>query len=466
MENTHLYIYVITMLPLALYLTFQSETKYKFVTFVIVYWLLAGPTLNTELFIVNIESWYFDIQPARFIFIVFTVYLIALWGTHRRKRIRENGRDNEEIPNAVGNPAFEKFLYIFLALYLLVNIIHTRDVLTMREIAASYTNLLVFPVIYLVLKKTADSGMIKTVFRALLIVCILSGIVGIYQFLVDPYFLRIGAEFLAFGTSLRANGIYRAEYLQGSFLLLGIIVALITIHSKIGKVFLIPLFLIAIVLTFHRATWIITLLVFTLYLIKVKKMKVWQLTIIGVFMIIFVYIVLDINPSILARFADNPIVIDRLTSDTMKDRMALYNMVFHHIPQYFLFGVGSTESDIYFHGVLQAGGSLEVALGERGGIHNLYFLMAFFHGTPTALIFTIFLISSFIYFWQKMSHEGKYYFIVTTILLIYIMQNLVNMFYLYHDFGLLLAIFLGVSIAVHQRKINLDRVIQNEKTNR
>lgn len=462
MENTPFYIYVITMLPLALYLTFQSETKYKFVTFVIVYWLLAGPTLNTELFIVNIESWYFDIQPARFIFIVFTVYLIALWGTQRRKRIRENGRDNEEIPNAVGNPAFEKFLYIFLALYLLANIIHTRNVLTMREIAASYTNLLVFPVIYLVLKRTADFGMMKTIFSALLIVCVITSIIGIYQLFLDQDFMRIGSSYLAFGDLIRSNGIYRVDFLQGSFLLIGVVVTFITIRRRIGKIILILLFLVGIATTFHRTTWFITIVVFIVYFIKGKKLKLWQLTATSIFSVIFLYFFLQVNPLFLKPFEDSLFVKDRLGMDTWTDRVLLYEIVLSRMPGNFFFGVGGVKSEVYLQDVLSAGGSIDVASGERGGVHNLYLLTAFFYGVPVALFFTIFCISCFVYFWRKANHKQKFYFIPLSIILTYILQNLLNMFYLYHDFGILMAIFLGISIAVNRKNFDLDSLITNE----
>lgn len=466
MENTHFYIYVITMLPLALFLTFQSETEHKFATFVIVYWLLAGPTLNTELFIINIEAWYFDIQPARFIFIIFTVYLIILWGTHRRKRVRENASDNEEIPSAVGNPAFEKFLYIFLALYLLANIIHIRDVLTMREIAASYTNLLVFPVIYLVLKKTADSGMIKTFIKALLIVCVISSIIGIYQFSVDQYFMRIGSSYQAFGNLIRSNGIYRVDFLQGSFLLIGVVVVLITIRRRIWKMVLILLFLVGIVFTFHRTTWFITIVVFVVYLIKGKELKFWQLTATSIFLVIFSYFFLQVNPSLLKPVEDSLFIRERLGMDTWTDRLMLYNMALRRIPSCFFVGVGGVKSEIYLQDVLRAGGTIEVALGERGGIHNLYLLTAFIYGVPVALFFTIFCISCFAFFWRKINQKRKFYFIALSIILTYMLQNLLNMFYLYHDFGILMAIFLGISIAIHLRNSGLDSLMVSKADGR
>lgn len=443
------------MLPLALFLTFQSETKYKFVTFVIVYWLLAGPTLNTELFIVNIESWYFDIQPARFIFIAFTVYLITLLGTQRRIRIRENARDNEEIPNAVGNPVFEKFLYIFLALYLLANIIHTGDVLTMREIAASYTNLLVFPVIYLVLKKTADSGMIKTIFRALLVVCILSSIVGIYQFFVDPDFLRWGFKLGAFAGFKRANGIYWAEYLQGSFLLTGIVTALIIVKSTIKKTLLILLMLTGIVLTFHRATWIITLLVFIIYFVVIKRIKLWQFIALCVVSALVIRMFLDIDTSFSQTFRDSSFVNERLSTDTWTDRIMLYNMALQRIPKYFFFGVGSPKSEVYMHGVMEIGGEIEVAMGEIGGIHNLYLLTAFFHGVPAALFLLLFCITCLIYFLKKMKPKYAIYTIPFATIFIYFLQNMLNTFFLHHEFSLLLAICCGIGVAAYKNDMKL-----------
>jgi hypothetical protein len=127
-------------------------------------------------------------------------------------------------------------------------------------------------------------------------------------------------------------------------------------------------------------------------------------------------------------------------------------MALREIPKCFLFGVGSPRSEIYFHGVLSAGGTLEVAIGEVGGIHNIYLLIAFFYGVPTALFFTIFCISGFFYFWNKLDSGGKHYFIAGSIISVYILQNLINMFQLYNDFGLLMAIFIGMSVATYKKK--------------
>lgn len=460
MNTVPFYAYILISLFLSIFLITKSDTKYKFVTSILVYWLFTGPTLNTEYFIIDIKGWYFDIQPSRFIFVIFTIYLIvALMMRYRMQRIERIGKDRKEQQCKVPNPIYEKFLYLFLVFYFIAGLTHLDDVLSLREFVASFSHLLTFFVIYLVLKYYADNGMIKTLFQTIVIVCAISSIVGIYQYAVDPEFLRIGLRFRAYGEAMRANGIYGAEYFQGSFLLTGLAIVLITIKSKFKKIPLVLLILVGIVCTFHRATWFITVLVLIMYMLMVIKMRLWKFAIICTVVSVVFYSYLTFNPDFFTEYEDTSFIEERLMVDTHTDRLMLYEMAINRIPQHFLFGVGSPASDVYLQGVLRAGGSLDVAMGEVGGIHNLYLLIAFFQGVPAALFFTLFCFTCLVFFLRRVISSGVFFFAATTTIVTYFAQNLLNMLYIYGDFGLFLGIMLALSINVYQRETSTREIV-------
>lgn len=433
--------YLLIALIITAYLTKKSKTEYRLITFIMIFWIFAGSLLSQDQYIFKIKGLFFELQADRIILLIFTIYYIILWSSHRKQNI------NEE---KTINPLFEKFLLLFLILYLFSNIMHLRDVLTIKDLIASYTRLFSFPIIYLIIKKTVDEGMVKSLITALLMVCIISSFVGIYQFLVDPEFFRYGSGFLAFTGKVRANGIFRAEYVQGCYLISGLAVVLTILKNKVIKFTLFTLFLLAIIFTFHRASWIITLTILFLYIFKIIRLKIWQFIFVSPVFITFILLLMKFSPSFFTNLEDKPVVTEGIMRDTVTGRFALYNMAFSEIPKYLLFGVGSPKSEIYYHSVMRAIGSEDVATGLQGGIHNLYIQTAFFFGLPTAIIFTIFIILIVLYFWKKAIPENKTYFIPLAMIMAFMMINLSNMFYLYTEYGLLLAIFLGMFIGLKQ----------------
>jgi hypothetical protein len=452
MNEVYFYIYIIVTFLIAIYLILKNNPAHKFITFITAYWLLAGSVLNTEYFIIDIKGLPFDLQPPRIIFILFTIYLILVW-VGKIKNIRVNTQE----------PKFERYLYIYVLLSIIVNVIHTIDLLTIKDIILNSTEILTFLVIYLVLKRTADSEMINVLGKALLIVCIFSSIIGIYQFLVNPLFFRLGSERVAFAGLLRSNGIFHAEYMQSYFLIPGIILTLFTVRRKLLKYGLIGLFLFGIIFTFHRMSWIITILLFTLYFIEVKKRKAWQMVAVGgivVAIILLFYSNFSLN---ISEIKSSSFVQERLFADTVTGRIALYKGALKEIPEHWLLGVGGIHSDPFYWTILSAGGSEKVALGETGGaIHNEYILIGFLYGLPVLFFFCGFLILSLIYFFRKSKGKSKFFFIPTLFIVMFMAANISNMFSLSCDIGLLLAIYLGIGVAVYQKNIDVSRLV-NER---
>jgi len=449
MDATYFYIYVVVTLLIAAYLTLKSDSSNKSITFIIAYWILAGSVLNTEYFIIDIQSLPFDFQPDRIIFILFSIYLFFTY---------TSGHTNERVNTE--NLKFEKYLYLYIFLSIIVDIIHTIDILSLKDIILDTTKILTFLVIYLVLKRTADSEMLKVVGKALLIVCAISSLIGIYQFLIDPFFFRIGSERIAFAGHLRSNGVFGAEYMQSYFLIPGIVVALFTIRNDLLKYSLISLFSLGIIFTFHRMSWIIAIFLFTLYLIKIKKKNAWQIIAVGVYLVVALMYFSSIFSLNLAQISGSSVVKERLLEETMSDRMGYYTMALEKIPQSWLIGFGSKKSKVYYYGMLEVEPSY--ASGRKGGIHNVYLAIAFYQGIPVMVLYTFFVILAFYNFWNLSKFKHIFYFIPALETIKYILLNITNGFLLYKDLGLLLAIFLGTGVAIYQKNIDMSNVIVNE----
>ena len=448
MNEIYFYFYVFVTFLIAVYLTLKSNPTHKYITFIIAYWILAGSVLNTEYFIIDIKRLPFDLQPNRIILILFTIYLILVWAG-KIKNVRVN----------IKEPKFERYLYLYIFLSRVVTIIHTMDILNLKDLILSSTRILSFLVIYLVLKRTADNRMIETLFKALIIVCIFSSIIGMYQFIFDNYFFRFGQESPAFAGYLRSNGVYFGGYIQNYFLVPAIVLVLFTVRKEILRYSLIALFFIGIIVTFHRASVFSVILILSLYFIWINKKKVWQVVTTGSIIVSLIFLFsLFFIPNI-NNVKRSPLVQERLLVDTVTGRIALYNMAIKELPESFLFGVGGTKSDVYYRGILSAGGSKKVASGEVGGIHNLYLGMAYFQGFPLAIIFILFLLMSFNYFFMLSKTISIVYFIFMFYIITYFLRNMTQGAGLSTYPGLLLAILLGIGVAVYQKNIDVSRFI-------
>lgn len=449
MNITYFHIYVVVTFLITAHLTLKSNSSNKYITFIIAYWILAGSVLNTSYFIIDIQSLPFDFQPDRIIFILFSIYLFFTYiSEHNSERF------NTE------NLKFEKYLYIYIFLSITVDIIHTIGVLSLKDVILNATKIFTFLVIYLVLKRTADREMLKVAGKALLIVCTISSLIGIYQFLIDPFFFRIGSERIAFAGYLRSNGIFGSELSQSYFLIPGIVVTLFTIRNNLLKYGLIALFSLSIIFTFHRMSWIITILTLALYLIKVKKKNAWQIIAVGVYLVVALTYFSSVFSLNLTNISRSDLVQERLLEKTMSDRITYYTMVLKKIPQSWLIGFGSRKSKVYYSGMLEVEPSY--ASGERGGIHNGYLAIMFYRGIPVMILYTFFLILAFYNFWTLAKFKHIFYFIPSFELVKYILLNITNSVDLYNDLGLLFAIFLGTGVAVYQKNIDMSDVIVNE----
>ena len=393
----------------------------------------------------------FNLQFSRIIIIMFTMYFLATLALERKYKKKEYFE----------NPNFEKFLYIYLFVSVVLNIIHTFSILSLKDFFVNTTNIFAFFIIYITIKKYGDEGMIKAIYKSLLTICVISSLVGIYQFIVDPYFFRIGAERLAFADKLRSNGVFKAEYIQSYFLISGIAVALMTLKSRILKYLLVALFLIGIIFAFHRMSWVVTIILFAIYFIKIKKVKILYVTIVAGIALVMIFFFSSRSFLLVDEFGHSHIVQERLFIDTITFRFNIYRMVLNNIPKSWLIGFGTPKSDVYYHGMLRLGAGEDWANAERGGLHNGFLHIMFFEGVPAMILFIIFLLSIIFYFYYLKDKKHIFYFIPFFEVTKFTLSNISNVFPIYGELGLLMAISIAVGVVAYRKKIDLNKIMVN-----
>ena len=449
MNQIYFLIYVIITFFISLYLTSKSNSSHKYITFIISYWILAHSVLSTEYFIIDIKSLPFDFQPNRIILILFLCYLVLIF-------IQESTHGRDKIVFL----RYEQYLYLYILFSIVLTYFHSRKIVTLKDFIVVNTLMLTFVVIYLVLKRTADRGMIKAFCKAFLILCSISSIIGILQFLIDPNFFRLGSHRGAFSVFLRSNGVFQAEYMQSYYLISGIILTLFLVLSKKLKYFLVTQFFTGIILTFHRMSWITAIILITLYFIKCKKINMWKMVTAGAIAGSIIFLISFLNPYDINRVKNSALFRERLLSNTMTERENTYDMVLKNIKKGWLIGFGGKRSDVYYYGMLAAGTSKEVAKGEVSGIHNRFLEIMFFKGIIVFILYCMFFIFVIDYFWLLARTKNIIFYIPLFETLKFILANMTNSFSLASNLGLLLAIFLGISVSVNKNNIDLNNAIE------
>lgn len=405
--------------------------------------------LNTEYFIIDIKSLPFDFQPNRIILILFLCYLVLIF-------IRESTHGRDKIVFL----RYEQYLYFYILFSIVSTYFHSRKIVTLKDFIVVNTFMLTFVVIYLVLKRTADRGMIKAFCKAFLILCSISSIIGILQFFIDPNFFRLGSHRGAFSFFLRSNGVFQAEYIQSYYLISGIIITLFLVCSKKLKYFLLTLFFTGIILTFHRMSWITGVILITLYISKFKKNEKWKMVTAGAVTGSIIFLILFLNPFDINRVKNSDLFRERLFSNTMTIRMNIYNIVLKNINKNWLIGFGDRKSEMYYYGMLAAGAGKKFAKGERGGIHNGFLEVMFFRGIIVFILYCMFFIFVIDYFWLLARTKNIIFYIPVFETLKFILANMTNSFSIASNLGLLLAIFLGISVSINKNNIDLNNAIE------
>ena len=196
----------------------KSTSRYKPELFFISFFLLTG-NLN-KLLTIKIPGFsLFEIQPVRFIFFLLCFLIL-------RKILYERGRYRAVTSSKT--PVFVLILGVYVVLVLLSLVVNSAAI-GAGEAVAEIFDVVVFLVLIVGFREIADKPSYDLIGKSIIIGAVASSIVSLVQLGIDPYFLRIGDNRVAFADFIRSNGIFSTEYFNSYFLIIAVCWTLISV---------------------------------------------------------------------------------------------------------------------------------------------------------------------------------------------------------------------------------------------
>ena len=432
----HFYIFFAIAAVLAFYLVKKSDTKYKIELFFLSFFLLTG-NLN-EILTIKIPGFsFFEIQPTRFIYLMLAVFIIRkTFFSGEKVFLNKNKR----------TPYFLMALYAYvcmLVISVVVNLSHMGIPEGIKVILDTVAFLILLGGVALL----ADMPSYRLIGNSIIVGAVLTSCVTFVQVFIDPYFLRIGDARLAFGTLLRPNGLFDAEYSNSYYLITAITWSLIMVKKNYVKVILVSLFSLAVVSTFMRMSWIILILVLLIYLIFIHKLAIEKLL-----LATFVGLVLVLSLSLFyyQDFINSSFVQERLT-EKVDGRKGYYSIVYDNIGEKPVFGYGDLNHEVYYVNMLRITSSRDRADGVTGGFHSTYFSVLFRYGIPAFVCFTLFVVLTVVYF-AKTYKRNLFLVMPFLVGILYMVGNLTNTFLFLSYLSVLYAIHIGIGMGIKNIK--------------
>jgi len=356
----HFFVYFAFAAVLALYLTIKSDSKYKIELFFISFYLLTGN--YNDLLLIRIPGFsLFKIPPIRFIYLMLLFFIIRKnWNINLRERFKVNK----------STPWFEIALYAYVLLLVISIFLNTfpKGFKVILDAVA-------FIIIVKALRLMADKPSYDLIGKSIIIGAVISTILSLVQLGIDPYFLRIGDNRAAFGSLLRSNGIFGAEYYNGYYLIIAIAWTLVTIKNDTKKIILVSLFSIGVITTFMRMSWLILGLVLVIYLVYIRKTSISKVVLLG---LSGLTLLLTVSIFYYRDIMNSALVQERLTQQ-VDGRQGYYAMVFDNIGDRPFFGYGDLENEVYYENLLRITRDRDRAEAKTGGIHSGYFSSLFLY---------------------------------------------------------------------------------------
>ena len=432
----HFYMYYVFAAAITCYLIVKSNSKYKLELFFISFYLITG-NLN-DLLTIKIPGFsLFEIQPERFLFFLLSFFIIkkSLLSTEKLKQ-----NENKKFPWFM----VALFAYvIFLIISVLVNISEIGIGDALKNILDSAA----FWVLIISIRLMADQPSYDLIGKSIIIGAVASSIVSLLQLSIDPYFLRIGEDRLAFGNVLRSNGIFTTEYYNSYFLIIAIAWTLITIKNNLFKFLLVVLFSLGVISSFQRMSWIILVLVLAIYLVFIKKIAFQKvllggLTGLALLLSVSIFYYQDIMQSSLVK--------ERL-SEKPDSRQGYYTMVLDNIGKKPVFGYGGLKNEVYYVNLLRITGDRDRATATTGDLHSGYFSALFLYGIPAFVCFTLFVLLAVMYYAWALK-DNLYFVVPFLVSILYLIGNLSNTFLFLKYIAILYAIHIGIGMGINQIK--------------
>ncbi len=427
---TWIYGYLVIAAAIAVILVYRHRSSCNLEMFYLAFFLLTGNINGVLTFsIPGID--FFEIQPDRFLFLLLGFLLL-------RKFIGSGLKffNNSDI----ATPWFMVALFLFIIFMTLSLMVHL-DRVGVSEALVYLVDALTIVVIIYFLRLMMRDEVYKIISSAIIIGALVSTIISIIQFGIDPLFMRYGDMRPAFGAVIRSNGIFSTEYFNSYFIITALIWVAVTIKSNAKKYLLGGIFVVGIISTFHRMSWIVLLVLLSWYFIKVERVG-WDRLVFAA--LTGAFVVLTVLLFYQQDIMNSSVVKERL-SDTVGGRAGYFSMVFDNIYKKPFFGYGGTDNEVYYRSMMQVTGSRDRATGESGDIHNGYLTAMFYFGIPAFICFTVFIILSLLYFGRLVLYHNV--FVITfAVTILYTIGNLTNNFSFGKYVAILYAIHLGLGL--------------------
>ena len=428
----YIYGYFAIVLLLGFLWVYRSELTYKFEALVLAFYLMTGNLNDLLTFSIPGVS-FFEIQPDRFLLLMFSFLLV-----------RRAFFSNEMVipKNAWTMPWFMVMLILY-SLFKVIALFSHADTIEFSEVIIKSLHVVNVLVIIYSLRLIYTPELIKILGKAILVGAIVTCVVSLIQIGYDPLFVRIGDIRIAYGDVYRTNGIFNAEYFSSYFLIIASTWALMKIKRDWIKIALVILYTIGIFLTFHRMSWALHLLVIVFYILFFARPQWDKLLLAGtagltVLLLVFMVYQRDVLNSTLVK--------ERVT-DKVDSRFGYYNMVFENIGDNPILGYGNQDNEVYYYNMLQITRMRNRASADTGGIHSGYLSAMFYYGIPAFVFFTLFVLSTITYFGKLfLKTRNEFFPIIFFLALVYGLANITNSLLFSEYLGSYFAIYLGLGL--------------------
>ena len=437
------------MLPLELIYTIFAlisityvvcKARNKLIIGLFSFWLFGYPILANPKYEINIKLFNFVLLPNRIILLplLFIVFFTLIRNISRRNRFS----------SAIVTNNHYLFYEIWIVLYFIaifVSEIISYDRIGFRTVIQAISDPLVFLLFYFSMRWLITPKDFDLLLRSILGFAIISSIVGLVQFFVDPGFLRIGVYRWAFGHYIRSNGLFSAEYDQGFFQISSLLICFIIYRNRLMQIIFVLVSSAAVFVTMHRlswATWGIALIIIGYYKLKTSKYILLKLNI-GLLILIGVF---SIATTIISRNHFLDALVGRLTANTLIVRMDYYRFAFDVIRNN-PFGVGIYWTPYYNQLAYSKGMPFNYenyAHPLAFVVHNGFLSAGVLHGVIGFITFFLFTFGTILFFLGKFRKDSNIFLLPFGMSIIFLMYNLTQDF---SDFGSQIMILYGVLLA-------------------
>ncbi len=410
------------------YLIYRSNTPFKLELFFLSFFLLGGNIHDKLTFALPGVS-FFEIQPDRFLFLLFSFFLFRQLLFPRKDVALSFGWNV---------PWFKILFYLYAILVISSQIYHVNQIgapeLITNAVYAFNALLIMYCVRIMASKET-----LRIIGTSLIIGAIITSLVALVQFTVDPMFLRTGDQRIAFGSTIRSNGIFSNEYLHAYYLIITISWVLVTFRNGWQKNALYLLFSLGVICSFQRMSWLILSLVSVIYFTQIERVA-WSKLILtgltGVALAIVVFL------SFRYEIMNSTLVRQRL-SEPVNSRAGYYTTAINNVGKKPMFGFGGKKNETYYYSMLRITHDRDRATGVTGDFHSGYFSTMFFYGLPAFLAFVGFIVAAIFYF-GGMIKSSLIFAIPFLVALLFGVGNLTNTFLFPEYLTLLFAMHMGI----------------------